>query len=119
MSVGGKVVQVYNRGDKLWINTVDSKDYCSVMVESEHDIQIGTDTIWWQSGDCYWTRRDAEGNIVFQDKKIKKMSGSGADHPLGKEYELKYDFQDLYKQKKEQFNMLKQRYEENFGTPRI
>ena len=114
MSVGGKVVQVYDNGDLLWVNTLDGRDYCSVMVENTHDIQVGTDSIWWQAGDVYWTRRDKEGNIVFQDLKIAKKSGSGVTHPLGKEYEVKFDFEPMYKQKKEQFEQLKQRYVENF-----
>jgi len=114
MSVGGKVVQVYNRGDLLWVNTLDNRDYCAVMVDTVHDIRVGTDTLWWQNGTCYWTRRDENGEVLFQDKQITKRSGSGVSHPLGKEYEVKFDFEPMYKQKKEQFLQLKQRYEDNF-----
>jgi hypothetical protein len=113
MSVGGKVVQVYDRGDLKWVNTLDAREYCAVYVDSEHDIQID-DKLWWQSGMCYWTRVDKDGKVVFEDKKIPKRSGSGVSHPLGKDYEVKYDFEPMYRQKKEQFENLKQRYEDNF-----
>jgi hypothetical protein len=111
-----KVVQVYDRGDLLWVNTLDNHEYCAVMVDNIHDIQVGTDRIWWQSGNVYWTRIDKDGNVVFEDLKIPKRSGSGVPHPLGKEYELKFDFEPMYRQKKEQFDQLKQRYEDNFRS---
>ncbi len=113
MSVGGKVVQVYDRGDLKWVNTLDVRDYCAIYVDPEHNIQIG-DKLWWQGGNAFWTRVDKDGNAVFEDLKIAKKSGSGVSHPLGKEYEVKFDFEPMYKQKKEQFDQLKQRYEDNF-----
>jgi hypothetical protein len=117
MSVGGKVVQTYLRKEdnQLWVNTHDGSDYCAVYVDGIHDVAVGTDTLWWQGGTCYWTRRDSDDNIVFQDMKIIKKSGSGVSHPLGPIYEVKHDFYPAFKQKREQFAQLKARYEENFG----
>lgn len=112
MSVGGKVVQTYLREDgKLWVNTIDAKDYCAIFVDGEHDIQVGTDTLWWQMGTAYWSRRDKDG-VVFQDEQIKKQGGSGVSHPLGPEYEVRYDFYPAFKKAKQERDEWKNKYQE-------
>lgn len=85
--VGGKVLEVCevpNRPDVLFIEVVDrpySKlEKCGVLIENNETsqrIQIG-DSMWWQSGWCYWTPQGSEGKCgIDYDIKIPKRSGSG------------------------------------------
>lgn len=111
MSVGGKVVQVYEMRDRrteegktFWINTLDDGDYCSVIVfkENHHgDICLG-DIIWWH-GDCYWTPQGSDKEIT-----LKKIGGSGVSHPLGKEYEVEYDFYPAFSRQKKKVKELEE-----------
>ena len=84
MSVGGIIVDIVEVApDRWWIDTVDKSDlmhggrtvavYCDP--RPEHP-EVG-DSLWWQSGACYWTPADRSR----VDVKLKKIGGSGVAHP--------------------------------------
>jgi len=86
--IGGKVIEVCDvpgRPDVLFVNVADRPykkiETCGVLVEKNKvsgQIQIG-DTLWWQSGNCYWTPQGTtDGRCgVDIDIIVKKRSGSG------------------------------------------
>jgi hypothetical protein len=105
--VGGKVVQVYRlpeRAGIAWVNTYcdKEKDYCAVLVEvGDEDIRLG-DILWWQSNRAMWTTPDR----VRQDVSLKRIGFSGVHHPLGEEYEARYNFEPIYQKQKTDFRKL-------------
>lgn len=106
MSVGGKIVQTYRVDDrKMWINAVDEGgEPTAIFVDPYYggvDIEptLG-DKIWWQQGRAHWTPQvgpDEEPITI----PLVKIGCSGVNHPLGKEYEIKYDLSKILEQKKE------------------
>jgi hypothetical protein len=96
MSVGGKVIQVYQADqDKVWLNTLDHGEPTSVLVNPKgHEIKLG-DKVWWQGGKVYWTSQSTLDTVD-----LPKIGGSGVNHPLGKEYEITYDQGRIVTQKK-------------------
>lgn len=106
MSVGGKVVQVYyykeNGESRVWINTLDrGGEYCSVILDGTRNVKEN-DIVWWQGSNAYWTRNHAinEFDSTFKDESIRKFSGSGVKHPLGKEFIISYDFREAHTKQK-------------------
>jgi len=109
MSVGGKVVQVYEHvfqghpvEDVTWVNTLEesSGECCAIFISGhELPIKIG-DTLWWQQGKAWWTSQKGE------KQGFTKVGCSGVNHPLGKEYQIKFDHEHLYKKRKEDFHGL-------------
>jgi CxxC motif-containing protein (DUF1111 family) len=52
MSIGGKVIETIDTGDKVWVNTNDKHSECAVYVErnaKSRSISEG-DMLWWQAG---------------------------------------------------------------------
>ena len=87
MSVGGKVVETIDAGDRVWVNTKErgsGSQTCAVYVERNPlslTISPG-DSLWWQSGNCYWTAKDRTGKTVGKpDTKIKRIGFSGVSRP--------------------------------------
>lgn len=103
--VGGKVIEILDCGDRLWVNCRDTHCYrrygcqgadckhdeCAVYVE-RNDLSINMsvgDTIWWQGGKVMWTpasfAREFAGKMqrggVHYDIQLKKLSCSGVRHP--------------------------------------
>jgi hypothetical protein len=108
MSVGGKVVQVYEESDRIWVNTVDdSGEYCAIFVENfegDWKLELG-DKLWWQQGKAHWTK----GEVT---RELAKIGCSGVNHPLGKEYQLVYNWETIAKQRREKLIALKEVVEE-------
>jgi len=74
MSVGGKVTEIKYSKNFVSVNTNDGCEYCAVNMTPNSDsfnIEIG-DTVWWQSGNCFWTKKDGSNCEV----KIKKVGYS-------------------------------------------
>lgn len=88
MSVGGRVVEVAHvNASKVWVNTDDNPNrtrgklpnLCAVFVDPEgHDIQPG-DSLWWQSGTCYWTPQARPFGV--SDIPLRKIGYSGVNKP--------------------------------------
>lgn len=100
MSVGGKVIQVFQfpKSDLMWVNTLDQGDEpCSVLAGGPraHEISLG-DTVWWQGKHCYWTPQSKSE----QDVPLDKCSASGIRHPLGEEFTIRYDMKKIADQRK-------------------
>lgn len=80
--IGGTVLEVCNvpnRPEVIFVNVGDRPysflETCGVLVENNEKsqgIEIG-DSLWWQSGHCYWTPMDRRES----DIKIKKVGYSG------------------------------------------
>lgn len=106
--VGGKVVQVYLEQDRAWVNCVDQDgEYCAIFVEhfeGDWKLELG-DKLWWQQGKAHWTK----GEVT---RELKKIGCSGVDHPLGKEYQLSYNWETIAKQRREKVLVLKELVEE-------
>ncbi len=82
-SVGGKVIDVVRVNDgQVWVNTVDAgKEECAVYCNPKgNDIKPG-DSLWWQSGVCYWTSKP--NGIEVQ---LPKIGFSGVERPTNKAY---------------------------------
>lgn len=112
--VGGKIVQIHE--DKLekrtWVNTHDVGDYCAIWVEGvDLPMQLG-DKLWWQMGNAYWTAQPGQDVLTKEGWKdsdtFRKIGGSGVLHPLGKEYQLTYNFEKIADQRKEKIKDLKE-----------
>lgn len=103
MSVGGKVVQYCRdiENKRMWVNTLDSGEYCGVHVPEGTKIHLN-DILWWQNGRCFWSR---EGR--FTDVEVDKLSSSGVKHPLGPEYEVRRDFYPTFKYEKSKNEILR------------
>jgi hypothetical protein len=73
MSVGGVVVDVYEKDDMLFVTTRDTAcgDRMQVRLEKGHDVLFG-DTLWWHSQTAYWTPKDGS----LSDIPIKKIANS-------------------------------------------
>lgn len=85
MSVGGKVVEVVTvSAAKVWVNTDDAKpprlpNLCAVYVDPDgHEIRPG-DSLWWQSGTCYWTPQERPFGAF--DIPLRKIGFSGVHRP--------------------------------------
>lgn len=85
MSVGGKVIEVVRVApDRVWVNTNDAKpprqpNLCAVYCDPEgHEIRVG-DSLWWQSGTCYWTPKDRPFGAF--DIPLRKIGYSGVARP--------------------------------------
>lgn len=80
MSVGGTVIDIVPVSpSKLWVNTMDrgSLHHVAVYCDPQGEpIDVG-DSLWWQSGKCYWTPRDRSR----QDVPLPKIGYSGVAHP--------------------------------------
>jgi hypothetical protein len=74
MSVGGFVTNIVPLPDKLIrVETVDCghprDPRTCIDIDDCHDVQFG-DTIWWQGGKAYWSRKDEfSDRPVFMRKK--------------------------------------------------
>lgn len=89
MSVGGKVIEVLDCGDKLWVNTRErvSGDECAIYVErtaESRSISNG-DSLWWQGTRAFWTPRlrGMRRNPPFTDKPLARIGFSGVHRPSG------------------------------------
>lgn len=83
MSVGGKVLEVIDRGDALWVNTSDHGDECAIYVERNPvslNVQPG-DVLWWQGRNAYWTPKRPGVTMPFYDKPIPRIGYSGVKRP--------------------------------------
>jgi len=84
MSVGGRVTDTIDTGDKVWVNTYDQHSECAVYVErnpESRSISEG-DMLWWQAGVCYWTPYDCRGNAISPiERPLKKVGNSGVNRP--------------------------------------
>lgn len=103
MSVGGKVVEVIDCGDSVWVNTREQVwdadlgamrfrrcvamgchcSDCAIYVERTDKslcIEPG-DSLWWQSGWAMWTPRGGSRFGGHADIRIEKVSGSGVCRP--------------------------------------
>jgi len=84
MSVGGKVIETIDAGDKVWVNTYDNHSECAVYVErtvESRSISEG-DKLWWQAGTCYWTPYDSKGAAIAPfERELKKVGYSGVNRP--------------------------------------
>lgn len=97
MSVGGKVIEVLDCGDRVWVNTREQKwdadlrvmrdrrcvakgckcSECAVYVERTDAallIEPG-DSLWWQGRDAMWTPH-AGGK---SDRKLRRIGYSGVE----------------------------------------
>ena len=83
MSVGGKVIEVIDCGDKIWINTRDKHSECAIYVERCLESQCieKDDSVWWQSDKAYWTPRRRNMKPTFTDLPISRIGNSGVDRP--------------------------------------
>lgn len=95
MSVGGVVVDVVQvSDDKVWVNTLEPREFKAALpMESiigqavavycdpaGERIEVG-DSLWWQSGKCYWTPKvHPDGR---SDVPLRKIGYSGVPHPHG------------------------------------
>jgi hypothetical protein len=81
MSVGGKVGEVMDCGDVLWVNTIEPRTgvYCAIYVEKTAESRsIGEgDSLWWQGPNAYWTPRSIGGEMPFSDREIRRRGYSG------------------------------------------
>jgi len=81
--VGGRVIEVCEFKDKIFVDTRDKNNTCGVFMEKNSNslqIQIG-DSVWWQCGYCYWTPQDSlrdQQSINF-DIPILKIGYSGSN----------------------------------------
>lgn len=100
--VGGKVAQIHENKERqlTWINTAglgaEHGDYCAIYVEG---INLGIaleDKLWWQMGTAHWTPKGSEVTTY-----LKKIGGSGVSHPLGKDFELRYDMSKIAEQRRD------------------
>lgn len=89
MSVGGRVIETIDCGDKVWVNTKErywngSKwklgDQCAIYVErNDNSLRIRfNDSLWWQGGKAYWTARDGSNK---EDTPIPRIGFSGVPRP--------------------------------------
>ena len=83
MSVGGKVVETIDCGDKVWVSTSEPAhpydEPTAIYVErtaAARAISLG-DSLWWQGQDAMWT----PANRAFADKKLRRIGGSGVPRP--------------------------------------
>lgn len=80
MSVGGTIIDIVPvTPAKWWINTMDRGSLTHVAVYCDpkgEPLDVG-DSLWWQSGWCYWT----PSNRTRQDVKLPKIGYSGVPHP--------------------------------------
>lgn len=80
--VGGTVIEVIERGDRLWVNTSDPnypRDTCALYVKwtPESDQIREGDSFWWDQGHAYWTPRDRH----VQDMPLPRVGYSGVPRP--------------------------------------
>ena len=84
MSVGGRVIETLDTGDKVWVNTHDKHSECAVYVErtpEARSISEG-DMLWWQAGICYWTPYDQRGQAIDPvERELRKVGYSGVNRP--------------------------------------
>lgn len=87
MSVGGKVTQVIDAGDKVWVDTKEreqSTQTCAIYVERNAlSLAISPgDSLWWQGGNAYWTAKSRNGTTLGKaDTTIRKLGYSGVSRP--------------------------------------
>ncbi len=104
--VGGRIVQIYRHGDRWWINTADKGEYCAVYVENAEGVKLG-DTLWWQGPTVWWVPGQTSS-----PQPLKKIGSSGVTHPLGKEYQLKFDYEKIAADRRERTLKMKDLLEE-------
>ena len=70
--------------EKVWVNTQDGKAYkdeCAVYCNPlGNKIKVG-DSLWWQSGICYWTPYRSGKAVLPSDRKLIKIGYSGVSRP--------------------------------------
>lgn len=87
MSVGGKVTEVIDAGDRVWVNTVESDHHhtaCAIYVERTPEALAVSqgDIVWWQGGRAFWTAKDRNGKTVGKPEVVLKRIGySGVSRP--------------------------------------
>jgi len=74
MCIGGVVKEISYANGVVSVDTFDDYDRCAVdMRQDENSLSIERgDTVWWQSGFCYWTPKSRNRS----DVKIKKIGYS-------------------------------------------
>ncbi len=91
MSVGGKVVEVIELENKVWINTKEKETYTSstaIYVEktpASRCVEIG-DTVWWQGNYARWTpkcyvQKSGKSGKDY-DIKLERIGCSGVSRPV-------------------------------------
>ena len=83
MSVGGKVIQVIELDDRIWVNTYDGHDECAVYVHKTAEarrVEPG-DSFWWQGRYVYWTPKAHVHGSGAYDIRIPRRSASGVSKP--------------------------------------
>lgn len=117
MSIGGKVIQVHffyeNDKSKVWVNTLDDGgEHCAVVLDGTRNVRL-EDTVWWQGGVARWsrTKQQDEFDMTFTDEPVGKLSCSGVEHPLGKEYRIVYDFHEAHTKQKTKIKALENEIE--------
>lgn len=87
--IGGTVVQVVPDGTYTFVEVLENTYFDRVWRivaprggAKPYPIKSG-DSLWWQSGTGYLSRRDANDNVIFQD--IVIGSCRPADSPLSSE----------------------------------
>jgi hypothetical protein len=87
MSVGGKVTEVIDAGDRVWVDTKEreqSTQTCAIYVErTPLSLSISKgDSLWWQGGRAYWTAKDRAGKLIGKpDTVLKRIGYSGVSRP--------------------------------------
>jgi hypothetical protein len=77
MSVGGKIVAgLVVSMERVWVNTYDGSAFCEVFCDPQGEaLRIG-DSLWWQSGKCYWTPK-SDPYDTRVDVPLRKLGYSG------------------------------------------
>lgn len=62
--VGGRIVAIRPKSDRVCITVADKPygrhEFCGVdIAPTDYPVKLG-DSLWWQSGKCYWTPK---GNV--------------------------------------------------------
>jgi hypothetical protein len=98
MRVGGKIIQAHEVApNRVWVNTIDAEDAepCAIYCDpAGHKLKLG-DRLWRQAGTAHWTSQ--HGGATVQ---LKKLGFSGVGHPLGPEYQVRYNYKKLLDQTK-------------------
>ncbi len=81
MSVGGKVIETIDIGNRVWINTQENpSESCAIFVErTSQSLCISEgDSVWWQGSYAYWTPKNRQGKRVGSvEVRLKRIGFSG------------------------------------------
>jgi hypothetical protein len=97
MSVGGKVCEVIDTGDRVWIDTKNVvrhtktgkrlyTEHCAIYVRRDDRsrcVSVG-DSVWWQGRHAMWTPRAKDGSVLTgPDVLLDRIGYSGVKRPEG------------------------------------